>query len=78
VKLTFVIAVQTGIQNSFVLPKRCGSRRGIQTLRMPCNCGSNTNSKSKMISRRLGRGDEAYYIYVEEADDDANKDSALI
>jgi hypothetical protein len=23
-----------------------------------------------MISRRLGGGDEAYYIYVEEADDD--------
>jgi hypothetical protein len=29
-----------------------------------------------MISRRPGGGDEAYYIYVEEADDDANKDSA--
>jgi len=29
-----------------------------------------------MISRRLGGGDEAYYPYVEEADDDANKDSA--
>jgi hypothetical protein len=30
-----------------------------------------------MISRRQGGGDEAYYIYVEEADDAANKDSAL-
>ena len=29
-----------------------------------------------MISRRLGGGDEAYYTYVEEADDAANKDSA--
>jgi len=29
-----------------------------------------------MISRRLEGGDEAYYTYVEEADDDANKDSA--
>ncbi|KUG21797.1 hypothetical protein ASZ90_008454 [hydrocarbon metagenome] len=27
-----------------------------------------TDSKSKMILRRLGGGDEAYYIYVEEAD----------
>jgi hypothetical protein len=27
--------------------------------------------KSKMILRRLGGGDEAYYIYVEEADDRA-------
>jgi hypothetical protein len=41
-------------------------------------------SKSKMILRRLGGGDEAYYIrvtfrlYVEEADNDANKNSALI
>jgi hypothetical protein len=26
----------------------------------------------------LGRGDEAYFKYVEEADNDANKDSALI
>ena len=33
-------------------------------------------SKSKMILRRLGGGDEAYYTYVEEADDDANKGSA--
>jgi hypothetical protein len=45
---------------------------------------SYTISKSKMISRRLVRGDEAYnlkvtrYKYVEEADNDANKDSALI
>jgi len=38
----------------------------------------NTISKSKMILRRLGGGDEAYYTYVEEADDEANKDSALI
>jgi hypothetical protein len=29
-----------------------------------------------MLPRRLGGGDEAYYIYVEEADDDANKGSA--
>ena len=35
-------------------------------------------SKSKMISRRQGGGEEAYCTYVEEADDDANKDSALI
>ncbi|KFO66911.1 hypothetical protein ER57_14115 [Smithella sp. SCADC] len=27
-----------------------------------------TISKSKMILRRLGGGDEAYYIYVEETD----------
>ncbi len=39
---------------------------------------SNTNSKSKMILRRLGGGDEAYYRYVEETDNDANKNSALI
>jgi len=31
-----------------------------------------------MISRRLGGGNEAYYTYVEDADNDANKDSALI
>jgi len=31
-----------------------------------------------MILRRLGGGDEAYYEYVEETDNDANKDSALI
>jgi hypothetical protein len=31
-----------------------------------------------MISRRQGGGDEAYCIYIEEADDAANKDSALI
>jgi len=37
-----------------------------------------TNSKSKMILRRLGGGDEAYCIYVEEADNEANKNSALI
>jgi len=36
-------------------------------------------SKSKMILRRQGGGDDAYYCtYVEEADDAANKDSALI
>jgi hypothetical protein len=41
-------------------------------------------SKSKMISRRQGGGNEAYgtrvtfRLYVEEADDTANKDSALI
>jgi hypothetical protein len=29
-----------------------------------------------MIPRRPGGGDEAYYTYVEEADDDANKGSA--
>ena len=39
---------------------------------------SYTNSKSKMISRRQGGGDETYCTYVEEADDAANKDSALI
>ena len=38
----------------------------------------NTSSKSKMILRRLGGGDEAYYAYVEEADNDVNKNSALI
>jgi hypothetical protein len=31
-----------------------------------------------MILRRLGGGDEAYCTYVEEADNDANKNSALI
>ena len=31
-----------------------------------------------MILRRLGGGDEAYYTYAEEADNDANKNSALI
>ena len=31
-----------------------------------------------MILRRPGGGDEAYYTYVEEADDDAIKNSALI
>jgi len=31
-----------------------------------------------MISRRQGGGEDAYYTYVEEADDAANKDSALI
>ena len=42
------------------------------------------DSKSKMIMRRLGGGDEAYCTrvtfrsYVEEAENDANKDSALI
>jgi hypothetical protein len=35
------------------------------------------HSKSKMISRRQGEGDDAYCTYVEEADDAANKDSAL-
>ncbi len=39
---------------------------------------SNTISKSKMILRRLGEGDETYYTYVEKADNDANKNSALI
>jgi len=39
---------------------------------------SNTIFKSKMISRRQGGGDEAYYIYFEETDNAANKDSALI
>jgi hypothetical protein len=37
-----------------------------------------TISKSKMILRRLGGGDEAYYKYIEEADNDATKNSALI
>jgi ATP-dependent helicase HrpA len=31
-----------------------------------------------MISRRQGGGDEAYFTYAEEADDAANKDSALM
>jgi hypothetical protein len=35
-------------------------------------------SKSKMILRRQGGDDEAYFTYAEEADDAANKDSALI
>jgi len=39
---------------------------------------SYTISKSKMMLRRLGGSDDAYYTYVEEADDDANKNSALI
>jgi hypothetical protein len=39
---------------------------------------TNTISKSKMILRRLDGGDEAYCTYVEEADNDANKNSALI
>jgi hypothetical protein len=42
------------------------------------NSPDNTTSKSKMISRRQGGGDETYCPYVEEADDAANKDSALI
>lgn len=33
-------------------------------------------SKSMMISRRPGGGNEAYYTYFEDADDDASKDSA--
>jgi hypothetical protein len=37
-----------------------------------------TISKSKMISRRQAEDDEVYFTYVEEADNDANKDSALI
>jgi hypothetical protein len=43
----------------------------------------NTISKSKMILRRLGGGNEAYFtrvtfrLYVEEADNDTNKNSAL-
>ncbi len=37
-----------------------------------------TISKSKMILRRLVGGNEAYYTYVEEADNDANENSALI
>ncbi len=42
------------------------------------NTFTNTISKSKMILRRLGGGDETYYTYVEEADNDVNKNSALI
>jgi hypothetical protein len=38
----------------------------------------NTISKSKMILRRLGGDNEAYCICVEEDDNDANKNSALI
>jgi hypothetical protein len=34
--------------------------------------------KSKMISKRQGEGNEAYYTYIEEADDAANAESALI
>ena len=34
--------------------------------------------KSKMISRRQGGGNKTYCTYIEEADDAANKDSALI
>jgi hypothetical protein len=41
-------------------------------------CQGNSISKSKMILRRRGGGDEAYCIYVEEADNNANKNSALI
>jgi len=45
---------------------------------------ANTISKSKMILRRLGGGDEAYnlkvtrYKYVEETNNDANKNNTLI
>jgi polysaccharide deacetylase 2 family uncharacterized protein YibQ len=39
---------------------------------------NNTTSKSRMILRRLGGGNEAYCTYVEAADNDANKNSALI
>ena len=39
---------------------------------------TNTSSKLKMILRRLGGGDEAYYTYVEEDDNEPNKNSALI
>jgi hypothetical protein len=38
----------------------------------------NAISTSKMILRRQGGGEDAYSSYVEEADDAANKDSALI
>ncbi|MEN6374723.1 MAG: hypothetical protein ABFD75_08080 [Smithella sp.] len=41
-----------------------------------CDIGCYSISKSMMISRRLRGDDEAYYTYVEEADDYANKDSA--
>ena len=37
-----------------------------------------TIPKSKMILRRQEEDDEAYYAYAEEADDAANKNSALI
>jgi len=50
--------------------------------RRPFYFGHNDNTttsysifKSMMISRRLGGGNEAYYTYVEAADNDANKDS---
>jgi hypothetical protein len=36
----------------------------------------NSISKSQMIPRRQGGGNEAYYTYVEEEDDEANKGSA--
>ncbi|MCK9393140.1 MAG: hypothetical protein M0Q01_16410 [Syntrophales bacterium] len=40
--------------------------------------GGNYVSKSKMISRRRGRGDAGVLFISRGADDDANKDSALI
>jgi hypothetical protein len=42
------------------------------------NLPFNSTSKSKMISKRQGEGNNTYCTYVEEADDAANKDSALI
>jgi hypothetical protein len=44
----------------------------------------NAISKSKMVLRRLGGGKETYFtrvtfrLYVEEADNDTNKNSSLI
>jgi hypothetical protein len=39
---------------------------------------SYSDSKSKMISRRQGRGDAGVFFIRRGADDDANEDSALI
>ena len=42
-------------------------------------CRTYSDSKSKMKSRRQGRGDVGVlHKYVEETDDEANEDSALI
>jgi 1-acyl-sn-glycerol-3-phosphate acyltransferase len=42
-------------------------------IRKWCKTTNYSISKSMMLPRRLEGGDEAYYTYVEEADDDANK-----
>jgi hypothetical protein len=53
-------------------------RFAVATRRNDASASGYTISKSKMISRRQGGGDETYFTYVEEPDDAANKDSALI